>query len=104
MKLIYLFMFKKITFISIFTLLLVNITLGQDIPVSSLDSLSKDTIPLSISSDSLSNNTNTSSLNAAVNISPDSPDDSVEYDAKDSMDYDIKNKKVYLYGEDCYSK
>ncbi len=99
MKLIYLFMFKKITFISIFTLLLVNITLGQDIPVSSLDSLSKDTIPLSISSDSLSNNTNTSSLNAAVNISPDSPDDSVEYDAKDSMDYDIKNKKVYLYGE-----
>jgi len=76
---------------------------GQDRPVKPTKSV-VDSIPNI--SDSLiqitppSVNPPISSQNKlTVQISPDSPDDPVEYDCQDSMDYDIKNKKVYLYGE-----
>lgn len=82
----------------------VNFTLAQDRVGSPVQSKS-DTIPQAI--DTLNNPTlpapivppNSSQKQLTVQISPDSPDDPVEYDCRDSMDYDIKNKKVYLYGE-----
>ena len=80
---------------------------AQETPTMPIDSLQSDTIPTGI--DSLIRATHdlnisksaptTPSTTAKVDISPDSPDEPVNYDAKDSMDYDIKNKKVYLYGE-----
>lgn len=76
---------------------------GQDRPVRPTRSVI-DTIPNI--SDSLNQQISTnlnppipSQKKLTVQISPDSPDDPVEYDCKDSMDYDIKNKKVYLFGE-----
>ncbi|MFK7773052.1 MAG: putative LPS assembly protein LptD [Saprospiraceae bacterium] len=91
------------TIILLFLLGLATNANGQDLPIKPTKSVT-DTIP--VSSDSLSqsiptpvNAPNPSQKKLTVQISPDSPDDPVEYDCKDSMDYDIKNKKVYLYGE-----
>ncbi len=76
---------------------------GQDRPVRPTIPVT-DTIPNF--SDSLNQQIPTtlnppisSQKKLTVQISPDSPDEPVEYDCRDSMDYDIKNKKVYLYGE-----
>jgi len=84
---------------------------GQDRPVNSINSIDSlqnpiDTIPIDtiptdtfkLSSDTLETSKSVPQK-ITVKISPDSPDEPVEYNAKDSMDYDIKNKKVYLYGE-----
>jgi hypothetical protein len=91
------------TIILLFLLGLATSTNGQDRPGKPIKSLT-DTIP--VFSDSLNQQIPTSvnppissQKKLIVQISPDSPDDPVEYDCRDSMDYDIKNKKVYLYGE-----
>ncbi len=52
--------------------------------------------------DSLAQNTDTIAVTDTIKlpyqISPDSLDAPVFYDARDSIDYDLKNKKIYLYG------
>ncbi len=94
---------RLFTLVLLFLLGLATIANGQDRPVKSIKSIT-DTIPTF--SDSLSqpiptivNPPNSSQKKLTVQISPDSPDEPVEYDCKDSMNYDIKNKKVYLFGE-----
>lgn len=69
---------------------------GQEITGTPLDTLSRDTIPLQINKPSKPSQ---SSANLPFPVSPDSPDEEVLYDAQDSMDYDIKNKMVFLYGD-----
>ena len=53
--------------------------------------------------DSLAQNTDTLALTDTIKlpyqISPDSLDAPVFFDARDSIDYDLKNKKIYLYGK-----
>ncbi|MCB0661888.1 MAG: LPS-assembly protein LptD, partial [Saprospiraceae bacterium] len=68
------------------------------------DSLLNDTIPVELlGGDSLridSFSLDTMQLGAKdFEVSDDALDDIVDYDAKDSMIYDIKNKKVHLYGD-----
>jgi len=84
-------------------------TFAQETPTNPIDSPQKDTIPTNIDSlmksldapiPDISNSAPiTPNNNVQVKISTDSPDEAVNYDARDSMNYDIKNKIVYLYGE-----
>ena len=74
--------------------------------VSSLDTLGIDVDSLSLSisdsipliSDSLKN-TSLSNIPEGVVISSDAIAAEIEYDARDSIVYDILDKKIYLYGE-----
>ena len=56
-----------------------------------------------IEMDSLAQNTDslvvTDTIKLPYQISPDSLDAPVFFDARDSIDYDLKNKKIYLYGK-----
>ncbi|MEZ5058157.1 MAG: putative LPS assembly protein LptD [Saprospiraceae bacterium] len=61
----------------------------KQLAVPSVDSL----IPDSLRQDSLTISP------SSFDVSDDALDDEVNYDAKDSMIYDIKNKKVHLYGD-----
>lgn len=61
------------------------------------DSLMQDTTQLLVQ-DSLPNDSNRVST-SRISYSKDALDDQVEYDARDSIVYDIINKKIYLYGE-----
>ncbi len=82
-------------------------TLAQEAPdtltnaplkTSNVDSLSSvsDTIP-PISQPVFSGS---QSINwDEVNLSPDAPDDQIDYSSKDSMFFDLKNKHIHLYGE-----
>ncbi|MEM6963325.1 MAG: putative LPS assembly protein LptD [Bacteroidota bacterium] len=69
---------------------------GQEITGSPLDTLPKDTIPIPINKPSKPSQ---SSADLPFPVSPDSPDEEVLYDAQDSMDYAIRDKIVFLYGD-----
>ena len=76
-----------------------GIVYGQDRPVLSAKKAVQDTISSVLDTIPMVDTSKTTTTTpTTVKISPDSPADEVNYDAVDSMNYDIKNKKVFLYG------
>ncbi len=114
---------KKILFIILFPLLTLGAVVAQTIPdslvvdtlVSPVDTLSFTIDTLEFTGDTLyfadtngldslgrpldSLQNRPSSKLSQVELSSDGLDAKVDYSAQDSMIYDIKNQKVYLYGQ-----
>ncbi len=71
-------------------------TLSTETPISETDSLVLPLDSLSIANDSIDSLQNTQVLN--VPFAKDGLDETVTYNAEDSILYDIINEKIYLYG------
>jgi LptD protein len=72
--------------------LLLVVQVSAQTPIDSLSLPGRDSVPVFFRDSAVVN------LNR-INISNDALDDAVDYNARDSMWFDVKNKQVHLYGE-----
>ena len=73
--------------------------LGAQIPVQDTIPVDSTSFPLDSIFAEVERGRDSTAISSPVTISPNAPEEDINYIAKDSMIYDIENQKVYLYGQ-----